>query len=168
VELLGVYRSRSDALLRFLTARLGNEHDAQDALQDVYLHIDKIETSLEVRDPDAYLFRMAANLARDHVRSRNRTTARDRAWATSQRGADDSEADDTPSAERAYGARQRLEAVRRALDELSPQCRRIFMLHKFDGLSHLEISQRVNISRSTVEKHMHTALKHLIKRLGRD
>jgi RNA polymerase sigma-70 factor (ECF subfamily) len=59
-------------------------------------------------------------------------------------------------------------AVRRALDELSPQCRRIFVLHKFDGLSHKEIAERVNISRSTVEKHMHTALKHLIERLGRD
>jgi RNA polymerase sigma-70 factor (ECF subfamily) len=63
---------------------------------------------------------------------------------------------------------QRLAEVRRALDELSPQCRRIFMLHKFEGLTHQEVAERANISRSTVEKHMHTALKHLMKRFGRD
>lgn len=167
-ELLEVYRSRSAALLRFLTARLGSEEDAQDALQELYLHIGKVEPSLEIKDNAAYLFRAAANVAKDQTRSRNRTVARERAWASLQRGSDASEADDAPSAERAYAALQRLGAVRRALDELSPQCRRIFILHKFEGLTHQEIAARANISRSTVEKHMHTALKHLMKRLGRD
>jgi RNA polymerase sigma-70 factor (ECF subfamily) len=39
-------------------------------------------------------------------------------------------------------------------------------MHKFEGLSHPEIAARIGISRSTVEKHMGTALKHLIKRRG--
>jgi RNA polymerase sigma-70 factor (ECF subfamily) len=60
-----------------------------------------------------------------------------------------------------------LNQVVAALDELSPQCRRVFVMHKLEGLSHPEISARVGISRSTVEKHMGSALKHLIKRLGR-
>lgn len=167
-ELLEVYRSRRAALMRFLAARLGSEDDAQDAMQELYLHIGKVDPSLEIKDTAAYVFRTAANLARDQMRSRNRTAARERVWASLQRGADGSEADDAPSAETAYAARQRLAAVRRALDELSPQCRRIFVLHKFEGLSHQEIAARASISRSTVEKHMHTALKHLMKRFGRD
>jgi len=76
--------------------------------------------------------------------------------------------DDSPSAERSMDAKQRVNAVHRALAELSPQCRRIFTLHKLEGLSHQQVAARANISRSTVEKHMSTALKHLINRLGRD
>jgi len=71
-----------------------------------------------------------------------------------------------PAADAAYEAKQRLERVVAALDELSPQCRRVFVMHKFEGLSHPEIAARIGISRSTVEKHMGTALKHLIKRRG--
>ena len=75
---------------------------------------------------------------------------------------------DLPNAKSAYAAKQRVAAIRNALEELSPQCRRVFVMHKFEDLSHEEVARRVGISRSTVEKHMHTALKHLIARLGRD
>ena len=72
------------------------------------------------------------------------------------------------SAEAALHAKQRLQAIVSVLDELSPQCRNVFVLHKFEGLTHPEIAARVGISRSTVEKHMTTALKHLVRQLGRD
>lgn len=166
--LADTYRARRAALARFLTARLGSQDDAEDVLQELYLHLEKADSASDIRDPAAYLFRAAANLARDYVRTRRRAAAREVAWATLHHSSDGGEAvDDSPSAEREYDARQRMNAINQALGELSPQCRRIFVLHKLDGLSHQEISQKVNISRSTVEKHMHTALKHLIKRLGR-
>jgi RNA polymerase sigma-70 factor (ECF subfamily) len=164
-----MYRSKRDALARYLVARLGNTEDAQDVLQELYLHLLKADPALEIKDAAAYVFRAAANLAQDYTRGRRRMASRERAWVTLHHNPDDGEAkDDAPSAERAYSARQHITEVRKALDELSPQCRRIFILHKFDGLSHKEVAERVNISRSTVEKHMHTALKHLMKRLGRD
>jgi RNA polymerase sigma-70 factor (ECF subfamily) len=154
---------------RFLAARLGSTDDVQDVLQELYLHLDRVDPGAEIRDPAAYVFRTAANLARDYIRARRRMAARELAWATLQHGADGTEAsDDAPSAERAYSARQRVAAIRSALDTLSPQCRRIFMLHKFEGLSHKEIANSLNISRSTVEKHMHTALAYLMRRFGSD
>ena len=168
-KLADAYRSRQATLARFLAARLGDHEDAEDVLQELYLHIDKADSATEITDPVAYLFRTAANLARDYSRGRRRAAARDQGWAALYHDGDKSEPiDDAPSAERVYDAQQRLEAVRHALDELSPQCRRIFTLHKFDGFSHAQIADRLNISRSTVEKHMNTALKHLIRRIGRD
>lgn len=138
-------------------------------MQELYLHIDRAEPLVEIKDPIAYVFRTAANLARDYVRTRRRAAARELAWATLHHGVEGSEAlDDSPSAERSVEAKQRVDAVHRALGELSPQCRRIFVLHKFEDLSHQQIAERANISRSTVEKHMSTALRHLINRLGRD
>jgi RNA polymerase sigma-70 factor (ECF subfamily) len=163
------YHSRHSALARFLAARLGNQHDAQDVLQELYLHISTAEPSSEIRDPVAYVFRTAANLARDYIRTRRRAASREFSWAALQYSIEDSQAlDDSPSAERAYEGKQRFAAVQRVLNELSPQCRRIFILHKLEGLSHQQIAERANISRSTVEKHMNPALKHLIRRLGRD
>ena len=168
-KLAEAYRGRQAALARFLAARLGNRDDADDVLQELYLHIDKADPATDIRDPVAYLFRTAANLARDYTRGRRRAAARDQGWAAVYHDANQSEPmDEAPSAERVYDGRQRLEAVRHALEELSPQCRRIFILHKIDGLSHAEIATNLSISRSTVEKHMNTALKHLIRRVGRD
>ncbi len=53
-----------------------------------------------------------------------------------------------------------------ALDELPPQCRKAFRLHKLDGLSHAETAAAMGISRSAVEKHISAALKFLLARLG--
>jgi RNA polymerase sigma-70 factor (ECF subfamily) len=41
---------------------------------------------------------------------------------------------------------------------LSPRCREVFMLGKFEGLSLAEIAARLNISRNTVVTHMVNAL----------
>jgi len=167
-ELIAAFLSGRDAIRRFLIARLGNAEEAEDLLQELYLKVEHAEPT-DVREPAAYLFRMAQNLARDHRRERQRTRKREADWASMQTVTAGTQAvADAPSAESAIAARQRLAAIRAALEELSPQCRRVFTLHKFDELSHQEIAKKAGISRSTVEKHMHTALKHLIARLGRD
>ncbi|MDB5393476.1 MAG: polymerase subunit sigma-24, partial [Rhodospirillales bacterium] len=93
---------------------------------------------------------------------------RDGQWMESRRVMVGSEpiADQAP-ADAAYEAKEDLARIMAALNDLSPQCRRVFLLHKFEGLSHAEIAARVGISRSTVEKHMATSIKYLLIRLGR-
>ena len=60
-------------------------------------------------------------------------------------------------------ALKQLEKIVAALNGLSPACRRAFRLHKFDGLSHVEVAAVMGISRSAIEKHVSAALKHLIR-----
>ncbi|HTQ15489.1 MAG TPA: sigma-70 family RNA polymerase sigma factor [Rhizomicrobium sp.] len=166
---MALYLSRRDALGRFLRARLGDSEEAEDVLQELYLRVSRTAPSEDRRNAAAYLYKMALNLARDRRRARNRAGARDTGWVQARYEVAGVEPVlDQPNAEAALDARQRLEAVRRALEELSPQCRRVFEMHKFEGLSHQEVAVRAGITRSTVEKHMNTALKHLIRRLGRD
>jgi len=163
------YLSRRDALGRFLTARVGSREEAEDLLQELFVKVDRTAPVADLRDPAAYLFRMAANLARDRRREQHRARIREADWVDTQNVVLGSQAiDDTPSAEAAHGAKQRVAAIQRALEQLSPQCRRVFLLHKFEGLSHQDVARRVGISRSTVEKHMRTALKYLIEQLGHD
>jgi RNA polymerase sigma-70 factor (ECF subfamily) len=167
--LVAAYFSKREAVLRFLVARLGDRQEAEDLVQELFLKLEGVQTPPDLRDPVSYLFRMALNLARDKRRERQRAKAREGDWAdTRTLTSGDELIADAPTAESAYAAKQRIAAIRGALEELSPQCRRIFLMHKFEDMSHEEVAHRVGISRSTVEKHMHTALKHLIARLGRD
>ncbi len=58
-----------DRLKRRLAARLGNDELASDALQDVYLKLDAVAAPDSVRQPEAYLYRMAFHIAVDYARS---------------------------------------------------------------------------------------------------
>ncbi|MGH8366261.1 MAG: sigma factor-like helix-turn-helix DNA-binding protein, partial [Pseudomonas sp.] len=58
-----------------------------------------------------------------------------------------------------------LEMLERALAELPPLCRDSFLLRKLDGLSHLQIAERLGISRALVEKHIVNAMKHCRARM---
>ena len=165
---LETYLIQRSALKRFLAARLGAEAEAEDLVQELYFRLVRAVIVADVENPVAYLYKMAFNLARDHRRERQRTHARDGQWVDSTRvmvGAEPIA--DLPPADTAYEAKQDLARIVAALEDLSPQCRRVFMMHKFEGLSHAEIAARAGISRSTVEKHMGTGIKHLLKRLGR-
>ena len=166
--LLTAYLSQREALRRFLSARLGDPAEAEDLIQELWLRLNRADIAEDVQNPDGYLFKMAMNLARDHRRERQRAVARDSQWVEARHVMSGAEiVADMPAADDAYAAKQQLALIRTVLDELSPQCRRVFLMHKFDGLSHADIAARTGISRSTVEKHMNTALKHLLLRLGR-
>ena len=47
------------------------------------------------------------------------------------------------------------------IDKLTPKCKKVFMLSRFEQLTNSEISQKLNISVRTVEKHISDALKEL-------
>ena len=61
--------------------------------------------------------------------------------------------------------REELARVRRAVDELPPRCREVFLLHKVAGLSYKEIALQLGISKNTVMVHMVKALAFLERRL---
>lgn len=51
--------------------------------------------------------------------------------------------------------------IRRAVNELPEQCRKIFSLSREKGLKHKEIARELNISTKTVEVQIYRALKYL-------
>ncbi|HDL19438.1 MAG TPA: sigma-70 family RNA polymerase sigma factor, partial [Bacteroidetes bacterium] len=53
----------------------------------------------------------------------------------------------------------------KALEKLPGQQRTVFMMSRYDNLSHKEIANRLNISIKTVETHIGKALKSLRKAL---
>ena len=160
--LIPVYLEQRDALSRFLRARLGSDTDIEDLLQDLYLKIASLDPGYAVAEPRAFLYRLASNLLLDRARSGRRARVRDTAWrqvAHHSEGADD--VNDSPSAETIVVDRQRLRGLLQALDTLPERTQSIFRMHKFDGLSYAEVAATLGITRSSVEKHMMTALRRL-------
>jgi RNA polymerase sigma factor (sigma-70 family) len=147
-------------LLRHVTRRLGRDADAGDVVQDTFLRIQRIPAGAEIQNTRSYLYRMADNLALDYLRTRQ---SRQRYFSTEEFA---DPADESPSPESIVDYRQRLARLEQAIAELPPRQKEVFLLHKFDGLSHAEIAEQLGISRSAVEKLVMKALAHCRDRLG--
>lgn len=155
-------------LLRFVAARTGDMAEAEDIVQELWLRASAAPAA-SVEHWRGYLFRAANNLVIDRVRARRRREAREREWTESVHGAapvTDEVADraDTPDA--AAEAAQEARRLARAVAALPQGARRVFELHKIDGLSHAEVADRLGISKSGVEKHMAVAMTHLRRALA--
>ncbi len=160
--LVQVFFEQREAMRRFFQARLGSGIDVDDLLQDLYLKAAAAGQAAQVREPRAYLYRLASNLMMDRWRSSRRSVARDTAWrdVSHVTGANE-DIDDAPSADVIVAGRQRLAALMTALTRLPERTQTIFRLHKFDGLSYAEVASTLGVSRSSVEKHMMDALRAL-------
>ncbi len=164
--LLALYLARREDLKRYFTLRLRSPEAAEDLVQDIYLKISTAPAA-EIGNPNAFLYRLGSNLMLDRLKAQRRAAARDTGWRSvtvSSLGGQDIA--DEPPADAVADARQRLALIVEALNGLSPSVRRAFRLHKLEGLSHAETAAAMGVSRSSVEKHISAALKHLIKTLG--
>lgn len=63
---------------------------------------------------------------------------------------------------------QKLERIKKAIEELPPRCREIFILNKLHGMRHKEIAKRLDISVKTVENQIGKAMSQLRKRVASD
>lgn len=154
-------------LLRFLTARLGDRGEAEDALQDLWLRV-RDGSNGPVANGKAYLYRAAQNLALDRGRERRRRTVRDGHWMDGQRAAlpGPEPADPRPSAETELLAREEAARLAAAIAALPEAAGRAFRMHKLDGMPHAEVARVLGISRSGVEKHIALAMAHLRRALA--
>ncbi len=161
--LLEVYMEKRPELRRFLVARFRDETIADDILQEMFLKLERSSFDKPIENMGAFLYRVANNLALDFRKMNIRQQARDKHWgeATIHKVGGEP-VDDRSSVTASIDAQNKVRRVVMLLDELPPQCRKVFVAHKFEGLSHSEVAERLKISRSTVEKHMSKALKYIM------
>src|SRR6187399_404032 len=159
---------RSD-LRAFLSARCGDPAEAEDLLQELWLKVADLPSG-PIANGRAYLFRVANNLVLDRIRARHRAMRRDRAWlddggAGLVAGIED-RPDPAPRADDLLMRDQEAAMVRRAIAGLPPGARRALELHRLEGRGQAEVAQIMGISRSGVEKHLATAMRHLRQTLA--
>jgi RNA polymerase sigma factor (sigma-70 family) len=153
-------------ILTYLTTRLQDRETAADLVQDTFLryaeqaHGAQAGEVASVTYERAYLYRTAHNLAVDHLRRAAR-----RRTESMPHGALADRADDRPSPEEVFAARERLERLRRAITELPRRTQQVFMLNRLEGFTYPEVARRLGLSESSVQKHLALALQHLMRRL---
>ena len=157
---LSLFRQYSGELLSFLTAKLGCREQAADVVQETYVRVLSLENPYVILQPRAFLYKTALNLTIDTFRRR-----RLRAERTVELETVEHLPSQLPDQETVVESKQRVEILRRAIDELPPKCRHVFLLHKFQSLPHAVIAERLGISKNMVEKHVMKAMAHCRKRL---
>ncbi len=125
-------------LVRFLFARVGDADLAEDIAQEAFVRL----LEREPRDPKAWLFTVAANLATDHSR-----VARGRARHLALVAGEAPAGGEDPAAEllRAEASAR----VRHALAALSERDRSLLLLHH-EGFSYAEVARQLGIAASSV------------------
>ena len=161
-NLLPIFERHAVELQRYFAVRVRCVATAQDLVQETYLRLQKLEGSHLIEDLRTYMFRVAANLAIDHLRAERRRAALTGSAAEFL-------AIENPRAtpERVLLAKEEFKIVEEALKDLSPLCQQIVVLNRFEGMKHREIAALLGISQSAVEKHLAKALVHCRRRLKR-
>jgi RNA polymerase sigma-70 factor (ECF subfamily) len=129
------------------------EESAAEVAQEAYLRILRYARHKPLINPRAYLFQVAANLARTRLKQGKSLHLYD----NNQALLNDVECP-LQNTERFVIARQKLELLSQTIQTLPPRCREVFLLSRLDGLSHSQIAGRLGISLNMVEKHIIKAL----------
>jgi RNA polymerase sigma factor (sigma-70 family) len=156
----GLFEQHYAALVRFLKNKLGSEHEAQDVAQEAYAKLLGLDDDKVVSHLQAYLYRVANNLAIDRLRKKKKSLTLHMTYA---QGVEEL----TPSAgiENAVNARQRLQLIQQILKQLPPRCRQAFMLYKFDGMEYKDIAHQMNLTESMVRKYVLRAVRFCAEKL---
>ncbi|HEY0437445.1 MAG TPA: RNA polymerase sigma factor [Phenylobacterium sp.] len=164
--LLTAFLEKRENLVLFLAARTRSMATAEDLVQDLYLKVAALPPETEVKAPGPMLYRMAANLMVDHLRSDQRSSQRNAQWRLDTRltlGATDVVSE--PPADEALMARERVRLLAEAVAELPPQMGRAFRLHKLEGKSQAEAAEIMGVSRKMIEQHVGVAIRRLTEKL---
>lgn len=152
-----LFEAHNRKLIRFLLARLQNEQDAIEVAQEAYVQLLQLEKPGNVSLLEAYLFRIARNIAVDRVRQR-----RVRSEYLLDAAADSVFEVDL---EGEYLAGEELQLFWSAVRELPEKCRRAFVATKFQELSAETIAQELEVSPRMVRKYVVQALVYCRLRL---
>ncbi len=178
-QLYLVHRRR---LVRSLSRRLSDGDEAEEVAQEAWTRVLSRRGDGGIGDLVRYLYRTARNLAIDRLRHRqveSRVLGHRVSFVEDEPVPDDGSGgrletsggiaadgrrpnlvlmDGGHSHERVANQRQELTAIAGAINALEPRCRQAFIWHRFHGHGYREIARRLDVSVSSVEKYIMTAL----------
>ena len=150
----------------------GNEHDAEDVVQETFLRAFRRLKQFESRaNFGSWLYRIAVNCSFDFMRTRQRREERH----NSIRAADPTNPDpsqesvqlvaDDPTPDRLTFSAEVQREVHSALERLSPKEKAAFVMRHFEGMSMKEIAGVLGIRTNATKNTIFRAVKKLRERL---
>lgn len=144
-----IYRQHSIALFSLALRMLGNQSDAEDLLQEIFLNAYRKLGSYQGRSAlGTWLYRLAVNRCLDHLRS-GASQKQSITWSLEE------QANLDPSAP-ADGTTERLD-LERAIVQLPHSYRAAFVLYDIEGFGHREVANILGVAEGTSKSLVHKA-----------
>lgn len=145
-----------------MVGRIVRPDEIEDIVQEAFVMSYAASRNQEIRNPKAFMMRVARNIALDHVGKAERKLN------CSLEDIDEAAMPEGLDTELRCQSDERFLEFCRAVSALPTSCRRVFVLKKVYGLSLNEIGDYLGISTSTVEKHVAKGLsivvEHMLKK----
>ena len=135
----GIYAAflqNESILKRFLRRFLYKQEDIDEISQETFLRAYKATQGREIDSPKAYLFQVARSLAYSELSRKTRKLT------DYLEDALEDQAGTTDLLEDDVAAQQKVSLFFDAIAELPPQCRRVFLMRKVQGMPHKAICDR--------------------------
>ncbi|WP_020179465.1 sigma-70 family RNA polymerase sigma factor [Methylopila sp. M107] len=164
-DIQDLFRRHNRELGSFVRRYVSSPEVAADLSQDAFVRMLCVRAPAPIQNAEAYLYRIAVNLALNHLR-------RERIVSFSADGGEAIAgiADDAPSAERVLHGRQLVRIVQETLESFTPVQREVLVLSRVEGRTLDEIGRRLGMSPKTAFGQlvrMLTRLQHRLDEAGR-
>lgn len=153
-----LYHEHHGWLATWLGHKLNCRNLGAELAQDTFVRLLGARPPQDLREPRAYLTAVAKGLMVSHLRRRKLENAYLEALATQPEAAH-------PSPEDRLAVLETLTEIDGILDRLPNKARQVFLLAQLDGLSYAEICALLNLSLSTVKRHMVLAFRRCLAAL---
>ncbi len=153
-DFAALYRETVTPLRRYLWRLLGCRSEAQDVAHDAYLKVYRVMDARALEQPAPFLYTTARRLALNRLRRLRKGTVQNAGGNVIEMAPSGG-----PSVEAMVAARHDWAKVETIIEGLPKGCRQVLKLSKVEHLTHREISERLGIAVSTVEKQHARALR---------
>ncbi len=141
-------------MVAYANSYLHDIDNAENIVQNIFVHLWENKKNHKIKTPKNYLTIAVKNSClneiqkhRNQIKYKNSLQSEDFIIQTN------------------YSDFKMMEYIKKAIDELPEQRKKIFKLNRLDGLKYKEIAEKLNISIKTVEVQMGKALKFLRSQL---
>jgi RNA polymerase sigma factor (sigma-70 family) len=149
-----VYMAARDSMVRMVSGIVPPK-EIEDVVQETYVRICQMDKRKLVEQPKSFLMKTAKNIAFDYLKKAETRLAD----SVESELEFDTEAHPRDQVFESTASSQEFAHFCEAVRELPVQCRRVFVLKKVYGYTQKEIAKEMNLSESTVEKHIAVGFK---------
>ncbi len=152
-----LFEKYRDRLFTYLFKVTKSRETAEEIVLDVFLKLwHGREVATEIENLEAFLYRVAHNKAIDFLRAARRQPAmQQEIWDLM------TEAISYESADKKILDKNTEEFVQAAINQLSPQRKKVYFLRNSEDLSYGEIAKELNLSSNTVRNHLAASIQFI-------